>query len=458
MAQKVPGNILVVDDDQDILLSARMVLKQRFTNIKTENDPHCIMTVLAQDRYDLVLLDMNFTAGFTSGKEGLRWLRKIRKFAPGTHVVLMTAYGDISLAVKAMKDGATDFVVKPWDNEALQATVLSAMQSAPPPLADGSASTAPTDPKRAAAPSGDPVIIGASDAMQRVFQTIAKVAKTEANVLILGENGTGKELAARSLHLQSGRASGPFVHVDLGAVPETLFESELFGHVKGAFTDAREDRAGRFEAAQGGTLFLDEIGNLSLALQAKLLTALQSRTITRVGANRPQQVDVRLVCATNMPLHQMVQEKTFRQDLLYRINTVEITLPPLRERQGDIPLLAQHFLQIYTDKYQREGFRLSPAVLDRMNQYGWPGNIRELEHALERAVIMEDTDGIIPDESSAPFAPNMPTQETDFNLEEVEKTAIRQAISKHGGNISKAAKELGLGRTTLYRKMNKYGL
>ncbi|RMG61021.1 MAG: sigma-54-dependent Fis family transcriptional regulator, partial [Bacteroidetes bacterium] len=228
--------------------------------------------------------------------------------------------------------------------------------------------------------------------------------------------------------------------------------------VKGAFTDAREDRAGRFEAAQGGTLFLDEIGNLSLALQAKLLTALQSRTITRVGANRPQQVDVRLVCATNMPLHQMVQEKTFRQDLLYRINTVEITLPPLRERQGDIPLLAQHFLQIYTDKYQREGFRLSPAVLDRMNQYGWPGNIRELEHALERAVIMEDTDGIIPDESSAPFAPNMPTQETDFNLEEVEKTAIRQAISKHGGNISKAAKELGLGRTTLYRKMNKYGL
>lgn len=454
MAQKIPGKILVVDDDPDILLTARIVLKQRFAEIITENDPHKITSLLARERYDLVLLDMNFTAGFTSGKEGLRWLRKIRKTAPDTHVVLMTAYGDISLAVKAMKDGATDFVVKPWDNEALQATVLAALQS--PVGLPAEAGTA--QGAGLLSPPAEPLIIGQSEAMQRVFQTIGKVAQTDANVLILGENGTGKELAARSLHLQSARAAGPFVHVDLGAVPETLFESELFGHVKGAFTDAREDRAGRFEAAHGGTLFLDEIGNLSLPLQAKLLTALQSRSITRVGANQPQRIDVRLICATNMPLHEMIPAKTFRQDLLYRINTVEIVLPPLRDRVGDIPLLAQHFLQVYTDKYQRDGFRLSPAVLDRMAHYPWPGNIRELQHALERAVIMEDTDGIIP-EAPPPAgpAPSLAAP-PDYNLEEVEKTAIRQAISKHSGNISKAAKELGLGRTTLYRKMNKYGL
>lgn len=447
----------MVDDDLDILLTARMVLKQRFAEIKTENDPHKIIDLLAQTRYDLVLLDMNFTAGFTSGKEGLRWLRKIRKTAPDTHVVLMTAYGDISLAVKAMKDGATDFVVKPWDNEALQATVLSALQSPVPLPAEATASPV-SSPRPLAGQPTDPIIIGESEAMRRVFHTLAKVAQTEANVLILGENGTGKELAARSLHLQSGRTTGPFVHVDLGAVPETLFESELFGHVKGAFTDAREDRAGRFEAAQGGTLFLDEIGNLSLPLQAKLLTVLQSRTITRVGSNRPQHIDVRLVCATNMPLHDMVQEKAFRQDLLYRINTVEITLPPLRERIGDIPLLVRHFLHIYTHKYQREGFRLSDEVIARMAQYAWPGNIRELQHALERAVIMEDTDGIIPEDLSTGESPESVALQTGYNLEEVEKTAIRHAISKHGGNISKAAKELGLGRTTLYRKMNKYGL
>ncbi|MEL6677006.1 MAG: sigma-54 dependent transcriptional regulator, partial [Bacteroidota bacterium] len=338
MDQKESGKILIVDDDPDILLTAKMVLKKRFGAIQTENDPHKITSILGDDQYQLVLLDMNFTAGFTSGKEGLRWLKKIRKISPQTHVVLMTAYGDINLAVRAMKEGATDFVVKPWENDALQATVLAAMQSAPP-QANATSSTknvAPSSLTAAQVTREDPVIIGNSPAMQKVYRAVEKVAATDANVLILGENGTGKELAARALHQQSKRKDKPFIHVDLGAISSTLFESELFGHTKGAFTDAREDRAGRFEAAQGGTLFLDEIGNLSLPLQAKLLSALQSRTVTRVGSNKVIPIDIRLVCATNMPLYEMVGEKDFRQDLLYRINTVEIMLPPLRDRQEDV--------------------------------------------------------------------------------------------------------------------------
>jgi two-component system, NtrC family, response regulator HydG len=455
MAKKVKANILVVDDDTDILLTARMVLKQQFSHIQTERDPHQIAQVLGEQSFDLVLLDMNFTAGFTSGKEGLRWLKKIKKAAPQTHVVLMTAYGDVSLAVKAMKEGATDFVVKPWENEALQATVLTALQNQSPlPSRSQEGASAP----KQGTPVEAPNIIGESPALQRVFQTISKVANTDANVLILGENGTGKELVARELHRQSQRKGQPFVHVDLGAITSSLFESELFGHVKGAFTDAREDRTGRFEAAQQGTLFLDEIGNLTLPLQAKLLTALQSRSITRVGSNRPISVDVRLICATNMPLYEMVKEKTFRQDLLYRINTVEIQLPALREREGDVERLAQHFLRIYTQKYQREGFRLPTSTLRRLQQYSWPGNIRELQHAIERAVIMEDAEGMIPDEPPDLGGDPGPPLQEDLNLEEVEKKAIMHAINKHQGNISQAAKELGLGRTTLYRKMNKYGL
>lgn len=457
MRKKLSARILIVDDDPDILLTARIVLKSVVSEIESTNDPHQITRLLEQQSFRLVLLDMNFTTGFTSGKEGLRWLRKIRKLAPGTHVILMTAYGDINLAVQAMKDGATDFVVKPWENETLQATVTSALQSeAPPP---GGSEKGVSGLAGVKGKGGEVPIIGDSEVMHKVSRTIEKVAQTDANVLILGENGTGKELAARAVHLHSPRKHGPFVHVDLGAISESLFESELFGHVKGAFTDAREDRAGRFEAAQGGTLFLDEIGNLSLPLQAKLLTALQSRQITRVGSNVPQQIDIRLICATNMPLYEMVQEKTFRQDLIYRINTVEIKLPPLRERNGDIPLLVNHFLRIYTDKYQRTEFSIGPDILNRMEAYPWPGNIRELQHALERAVIMEDTDNLLPavTHSLAHENHNAPEQ-ADYNLEEVEKRAIKQAISKHQGNISKAAKELGLGRTTLYRKMNKYGL
>jgi DNA-binding NtrC family response regulator len=365
----------------------------------------------------------------------------------------MTAYGDINLAVKAMKDGASDFVVKPWENDALQATVRTALTSPFP----GVPASAPGSKSAASGSIESPEIIGESAEIQQVFKTIEKVAETEANVLLLGENGTGKELAARSIHLQSKRANHPFVHVDLGAIPESLFESELFGHVRGAFTDAREHRAGRFEAAQGGTLFLDEIGNLSLPLQAKLLTALQSRSITRVGSNQAISVDTRLVCATNMPLYQMVGENRFRQDLIYRINTVEITLPPLRNRKEDIPLLVQHFLTIYRDKYQRPDFRLKPESMRLLQQYTWPGNIRELRHAVERAVIMVDPDSVLRADAGS-IHPPPEDAEPDYNLEEVEKMAIIKALAKHQGNISRAAKELGLGRTTLYRKMTKYGL
>ncbi|MDX2245989.1 MAG: sigma-54 dependent transcriptional regulator [Bacteroidia bacterium] len=452
MSKKINAKILVVDDDVDILLTAKIVLKQQFTEIFTENNPHNLTALLAENTYDLVLLDMNFTAGFTSGKEGLRWLKKIRKTVPSTHVVLMTAYGDINLAVRGMKEGATDFVVKPWDNEALQATVLSAIQEEPPlPVAT------PLAQEQTPIPVSHE-IIGRSAAMQKVFRTIEKVAATDANILLLGENGTGKELIARAIHRQSLRAEKPFVHVDLGAIAETLFESELFGHVKGAFTDARQDREGRFEAAHSGTLFLDEIGNLSLPLQAKLLTALQSRHITRVGANRAVNTDVRLICATNMPLYEMVEQKKFRQDLIYRINTVEITLPPLRERVEDIPLLVNHYLHLFAAKYRREAPEIRPEFIRKLQQHSWPGNIRELQHALERAIIMEDLESILPEEISPnPYSGAENPPEEDYNLEEVEKSAIKHAISKHNGNISKAAKELGLGRTTLYRKMTKYG-
>jgi two-component system response regulator HydG len=457
MAQPA-GKILIVDDDDDILLTARIVLKKHF-QVKTANDPHQIADLLERESFDVVLLDMNFTAGFTSGKEGLRWLKKIRKQSPNTRVVLMTAYGEVQLAVKAMKEGATDFVVKPWENERLETAVQNAYQRT---HGAGSVSASPDSPEFSSTrEQGFAGIIGESPNMKAVYQTIEKVAATDANVLILGENGTGKELVARALHSRSPRADAPFVHVDLGAVPESLFEAELFGHVKGAFTDARENREGRFETANRGTLFLDEIGNLSLPMQAKLLSALQSRRITRVGSNRPLDIDIRLICATNMPLHQMVKENRFRQDLIYRINTVEVSLPLLRERGKDIQLLARHFLKTYTAKYQRQGLQLSTDALSRLQQYDWPGNVRELQHTLERAVIMAEGNEIQAGDlsiSAHRASADQAFSEQELNLEEVEKKAIQKAIQKHQGNLSQAAKELGLGRTTLYRKMNKYGL
>ncbi|MEL6193173.1 MAG: sigma-54 dependent transcriptional regulator [Bacteroidota bacterium] len=442
-------SILIVDDDEDILLSAKMVLKRHFSSVATENNPHKLEQLLQASPISLVLLDMNFTSGFTSGKEGLRWLKKIKKISPETQVILMTAFGDVQLAVRGMKEGAADFILKPWENDQLIQIIKQIKGDNPSPTSRAAAS------RTSASTSTKTEIIGKNSQMQGLFSIIQKVAPTDANVLILGENGTGKELFARRIHEESNRSSAPFIQVDLGALAENLFESELFGHVKGAFTDAREDRKGRFEAAEGGTLFLDEIGNLSLPLQAKLLTALQSRTINRVGSNKVLRVDIRLICATNKNIQEMVKEGSFRQDLLYRINTVPLTLPALRERVSDLPELIKFFAKRYADKYQTAAITPGPTVLKQLESYNWPGNVRELQHMVERATIM----GI---DSLLQFSPteeaSSPAVSDSLNLEDREKQAILQALKKYSGNISKAAKELGLGRTTLYRKMDKYGL
>ena len=453
------GKILVVDDDEDVLLAARLFLKQHVALVHTEKDPERIPGLLKNESYDVILLDMNFTKDATSGHEGFHWLDKILESDPSAVVVLITAYGDVEMAVRAIKEGATDFVLKPWQNEKLLATLSAAMHLR---QSRREVNDLRLRQQQLSADLDQHFqdFIGVCPAMQHVFAAIGKVAKTDANVLILGENGTGKELVARALHRQSNRANEVFISVDMGALTETLFESELFGHVKGAFTDAKEDRAGRFEIASGGTLFLDEIGNLSLPLQAKLLTVLENRQVTRLGSNKPHPVDIRLICATNRPIHEMATQETFRQDLLYRMNTVEIPLPPLRERIGDIPLLVDHFLRIYGKKYGKPPRRVHAAALKKLEKYHWPGNVRELRHAIERAVIMSDSQVLQPSDFffAAPEAREEGLVFEQYNLEEVEKTVIRKALSKHGGNVSQAAKELGLTRTSLYRRLERYGL
>ena len=453
------GQILVIDDDEDILLAARLFLKQHFESVHTEKKPDNIPTLLQNENYDVILLDMNFARDMTSGKEGFFWLNKILEIDPSAVVILITAYGDVEMAVKAIKAGATEFILKPWQNEKLLATISAAINLRQ------SRTEVDNLRRRQIQLSADldqpfKDFVGASPAMLTVFSTIEKVANTEANVLILGGNGTGKELVARELHRQSLRASEVFITVDMGAITDTLFESELFGHTKGAFTDAKEDRAGRFEIASGGTLFLDEIGNLPLPLQAKLLTVLQNREVTRLGSNKSRPIDIRLICATNRPIYEMVEKKEFRQDLLYRVNTVEIPLPPLRERQEDIPLLVDHFLQIYCKKYRVAQKRVNAATLKKLQKYHWPGNVRELQHAIERAIIMTDATVLNPTDI---FLPDREIKEQgiifeNYNLEQAEKMLIRKAISKYGGNLSKAAKELGLTRTSLYRRLEKYGI
>ena len=460
---KLFGKILVVDDDEDVLHALRLLLKKYSRSVHTEKNPEQIPTLLKNEDYDLILLDMNFTQDVTSGREGFHWLDQVLALDPSAVVVMITAYGDVETAVRAIKEGATDFVLKPWQNERLLATLSSAMRLRQTRVE----ATQLRSRQRLLSADLDHrfqnFVGGAAPSMQRVFETIDKVGRTDANVLILGENGTGKELVARALHRASNRADEVFVTVDMGAIPETLFESELFGHVKGAFTDAREDRAGRFEVATGGSLFLDEIGNLSLPLQAKLLTAIQRREVVRVGSNKSKPIDVRLICATNMPIYEMVKDKRFRQDLLYRINTVEILLPPLRERAEDIPLLVDHFLDKYARKYQRGIKGVQPAVLKKLAAYHWPGNVRELEHMIERALIMTETTILQPEDFFFAGHFEMDTQQDglvfdNYNLEEVEKMVIRKALDKREGNISKAAEELGLTRASLYRRLEKYGL
>lgn len=451
------GKILMIDDDEDVLLAAKMLLKKSNHQVIIEKNPNKIPFLLNNDTYDVILLDMNFSKDTTSGKEGFEWLKQIKERDPDAVVIMITAFGDVEMAVRALKEGATDFILKPWQNEKLVATISTAIKLKKSyNEVDKLRKAKQMLEEQISQPFRD--IIGQSAAIKEVFALIDKVAKTDANVLILGENGTGKELIARAIHQKSMRKDNSFVAVDMGAITETLFESELFGHKKGAFTDAREDRPGRFELANGGTLFLDEIGNLSLSLQSKLLSALQSRQVTRVGSNQSIEVDIRLICATNMPLNQMVKEGKFRQDLLYRINTVEITIPPLSDRIDDIPLLADHFLNHYAKKYRKEVLSIAPEAMNKLKKYPWPGNVRELQHAIERAVIMADSSTL--QESDFLFnRKGSDSATTDsLNLDEVEKAAVVKAIQLHNGNISKAAEELGLTRASLYRRMEKYGL
>ena len=453
------GKILAVDDNEDILFALKLLLKQHVELIKTTDNPSEIPGLMKNDDFDVILLDMNFTKDAISGQEGFDWLKRILEIDPQAVVVFITAYGDAEKAVRAIKAGATDFVLKPWQNEKLIATVSASVQLKRSRMeASGLKMKQKEISKVLDQPFQD--FIGISPEMQEVFAAIKKVAKTDANVLVLGENGTGKELVARALYRNSPRKDEVFISVDLGSISETLFESELFGHVKGAFTDAIKEKSGRFEIASGGTLFLDEIGNLSPPMQAKLLTVIERKEVIRVGSNKPIPIDIRLICATNNNIHQMVAEESFRQDLLYRINTVEIHLPPLRERTGDIPVLADHFLRIYNKKYKKSVTDISKEAINKLSRYRWPGNVRELQHAIERALIMSDSDILREDDfilSSHHKQSDELRMET-YNLDEIEKSVILKVMKQNQGNISQAASELGLTRTSLYRRMEKYGL
>lgn len=446
------ASVLVVDDDPDILTAVRLLLKGEAKSVTTEKNPENLRGLLAQQLFDLVLLDMNFKSAIHTGNEGLYWLRKLREFGCTARVIMITAYGDIDLAVRALKEGASDFMVKPWHNERLLDTIKELLKD------QVSGASSPATINRS---SLFDEIAGESEVMQDVFFKVRKIAPTDANILILGENGTGKDLIARAIHQQSLRAKKPFIKVDVGALTETLFESELFGHKKGAFTGAVEDRAGRFEAAQGGTLFLDEIGNITLQQQAKLLSVLQNRQVIRLGTNTPVAIDIRLICATNVPMSVLADESKFRKDLIYRINTVEIMMPPLRKRGTDILLLARKFLDEYARKYLKSTPQLDDKAIEKINRYHYPGNVRELQYAMERAVIMSEGNQLTADDiifSPIEGAPQVTENEeaTHTNLQAVERNTILKVIDKHNGNISRAAKELGLTRTALYRRLNKY--
>ncbi len=452
------GTILAVDDNEDILFSLKLLLKPHVEKLVTLNSPEKIPELMAREDFDMILLDMNFNKDAISGQEGFDWLGRILEIDPQAIVVFITAYGDAERAVKAIKSGATDFVLKPWQNEKLLATISSSIKLRRSRL---EATALRARQKEMSDVMDQPFVdfIGSSPRMQEVFNTINKVAKTDANVLILGENGTGKELVARALHRNSPRRDEVFISVDLGSLSDTLFESELFGHEKGAFTDAKKEKPGRFEIASRGTLFMDEIGNMPLALQSKILTVIERREVTRVGANRPVTVDVRLICATNSDLYESVNNSLFRQDLLYRINTIEIHLPPLRERGDDIELLSNHFLKIYSKKYRKSLRGITAAALKKLMHYAWPGNVRELQHAIERAVIMTETPSLEPDDFilSPPRQKSGDLEFDTYNLDEIERRVIEKVMKQNQGNISQAAQELGLTRTSLYRRMEKYG-
>lgn len=450
------GKILIVDDNRSALSALSLLLQFEFDTVVTLNNPNQIHTELRKTDYDIILLDMNFSAGINSGNEGLFWLSEIKKVAPSTEVVMITAYGDVELAVKALKLGAADFILKPWENEKLVATLQSALK-----LRKSNQEVEQLKKREQTIKdelnTEQRLIIGSSPKILRVLQTVTKVAKTDANVLITGENGTGKELIAREIHRKSARHKELLVTVDMGAIAETLFESELFGHKKGAFTDAKEDRIGKFQLAHKGTLFLDEIGNVPIALQAKLLVALESRTIIPVGGNQPVPIDIRLISATNSRLETMISSGCFREDLLYRLNTISIEVPPLRERLDDIENLAAFFIQRFERKYQKLGLKLSTTALKKLTSYPWPGNIRELQHTIEKAVIMADSSMLSPEDFVFRNTSNNSTSDAE-TLEEMERLMIERAIEKHKGNLSAVASQLGITRQTLYNKMKRYEL
>jgi DNA-binding NtrC family response regulator len=454
--RKYTGTILIVDDDEHVIVTSRMILKQYFETIDSMTSPKTLESRLRQNDVDVVLLDMNFQAGITSGNEGIFWMNRIRGISPHTQVVLQTAYGDIELAVKSIKEGAVDFLPKPWDKEKLVTTVVNAYQQAQARKENRELKSKQKalqdhfdEPHRS--------FIASAPSMQPVLQTIEQVSGTDATVLILGENGTGKELVARAIHQRSNRANEPFISVDVGALPPTLFESEMFGHEKGAFTDAREARVGKFELADKGTLFLDEIGNLAPELQVKLLSVLQTRAVTRVGSNQVRPLDARVICATNAPIYDLVKGGTFRQDLFYRIKTIEVHLPPLRERKEDIPALTEHYFQLYKKRCNKT-VELDARLPVELMRYGWPGNIRELQHAVERAVILCREPVITLHDFQLATLPEANAAFSTLNLSELEREVIRKAIQKSNNNLTKAAEELGIGRTTLYRKIEEYGL
>ena len=459
---KTNATILVIDDDEDVLLSAKLLLKKQFTKVITKSDPKELNQLVSTEDLDVIVLDMNYRIGFNDGKEGMYWLKHIRSINQDIVVVLMTAYGEVELAVESIKKGAFDFILKPWTNEKFLATINAGLElrrkNQKIALLE---STNEVLQKNVANQFGP--MIGKSETMQQVLNTISKVAPTDANMLILGENGTGKQHLAREVHRLSEFNKGPFIHVDMGALSENLFESELFGHKKGAFTDAHEDKPGRFEMAEGGTLFLDEIGNLPLNLQSKLLTVIQDRKVSRLGEGSERPFNARLLFATNAPINEWVSEGKFRQDLLFRINTVEIEIPPLRERVADVEEFVLHYFNEFKTKYNKSQLTITDEVVELLKEHQWPGNIREVQHTLERGVILSDGVTLKTENfnlTTVPVSANTSSSEQfdNLNLNEIEKLLVQKALDKHQGNISKAAKELGLTRAALYRRLEKFNL
>ncbi len=455
--EKIKAHILAIDDDQAVRSAIQLLLNQHFTKVSVLGDPELLPKWLESFSPDAVILDMNFSPGLVEGEEGIQCLAYLQKRLPECIVIMITAFGDMELAVKAVRNGAFDFIIKPWSNQKLISTINAGLKLAKSQVEVKKLESKQVELNKHWVRSQDD-LIGKSSQMKKIKTMLVKIAPTPANVLILGENGTGKGLIAREIHRQSDRNTKPFIHIDLGSLPETLFESELFGYKKGAFTGANESRPGRFELADGGTLFLDEVGNLPIQLQSKLLAVLQSRKVTRVGSTAEKEVDFRLITATNSPIHQMVGEQSFREDLLYRINTIEIEIPPLRERISDLPALVNHFIDLYGHKYKKTSMSISDEALDMLKTHSWPGNIRELMHAIERATILVEANLIRPEDFFFREATSTVGMGSELNLKVLEKEAMLKAMEKTAGNISQAAKELGISRVSFYRNMKKYGI